>query len=145
MDVHFNYIDRLKGLAIILVVMGHVLLYCCCSCDFPRAMADFIGKGIYSFHMPLFMFLSGIVVSDFPSVSRIKKKLPRWIVPCAVIGMIYIFSIGDTVNSFVVNDFKGGYWYLFVLSEFYIILHLFSFLPEHIRHHWLTQIVVGGV
>ena len=96
MNVHYEYIDRLKGLAIILVVMGHVLLYCCCSCDFPRAMADFIGKGIYSFHMPLFMFLSGIVVSDFPHASKLRRKLPQWLVPCVVIGLIYTFTIGDS-------------------------------------------------
>lgn len=144
MDVHFNYIDRLKGLAIILVVMGHVLLYCCCSCDFPRAMADFIGKGIYSFHMPLFMFLSGIVVSNFPHAAKLRRKLPQWLVPCIVIGLIYIFTIGDSVRSFVTNDFKGGYWYLFVLSEFYIFMASILLLPIRFRSHWLGQVLLGG-
>jgi fucose 4-O-acetylase-like acetyltransferase len=144
MNVHYEYIDRLKGLAIILVVMGHVLLYCCCSCDFPRALTDFIGKGIYSFHMPLFMFLSGIVVSDFPHASKLRRKLPQWLVPCVVIGLIYTFTIGDSVRSFVTNDFKGGYWYLFVLSEFYVILSLCFLFPLRFRHHWLGQILLGG-
>ena len=144
MNAHYEYIDRLKGLAIILVVMGHVLLYCCCSCDFPRAMADFIGKGIYSFHMPLFMFLSGIVVSDFPHAAKLRRKLPQWLVPCVAIGLIYSFTIGDSVRSFVTNDFKGGYWYLFVLSEFYIFLAMGFLLPQRFRHHWLGQILLGG-
>lgn len=144
MNVHYEYIDRLKGLAIILVVMGHVLLYCCCSCDFPRAMADFIGKGIYSFHMPLFMFLSGIVVSNFPHAAKLRRKLPQWLVPCIVIGLIYIFTIGDSVRSFVTNDFKGGYWYLFVLSEFYIFMASILLLPIRFRSHWLGQVLLGG-
>ena len=50
-----NYIDRLKGLAILLIVMGHV---------YGMAL-DLTGNVAYrvisSFHMSLFMFLSGLV------------------------------------------------------------------------------------
>lgn len=52
------YIDRLKGLAIVLVVMGHVFGF--------SQPDDAITKFIYTFHMPLFMFLSGMVVSTPP-------------------------------------------------------------------------------
>lgn len=55
MKQRVKYIDRMKGLAIILVVMGHVYLFSMggSACR----MTEFIS----SFHMPLFMFLSGIV------------------------------------------------------------------------------------
>lgn len=52
----FNYIDRLKGFAILLVIMGHMYLFPMHPND------DFIFRIICSFHMPLFLFLSGFVI-----------------------------------------------------------------------------------
>ena len=50
-----DYIDRMKGLAIFLVVMGHVSGMAFAQSD------DVVYIVISSFHMPLFMFLSGLV------------------------------------------------------------------------------------
>lgn len=56
----FQYVDRLKGFAILLVVMGHMY-------QFPMHPNDtFIYKVIQSFHMPLFLFLSGYVIFTPP-------------------------------------------------------------------------------
>lgn len=46
-----NWVDIAKGIGIILVVMGHA----CCP-KIPHGI-------IYSFHMPLFFFLSGLFIS----------------------------------------------------------------------------------
>lgn len=54
------YIDWLKGIAIILVVMGHVIGFDIYSGD--SCMNSFLYRLISSFHMPLFIFLSGLVV-----------------------------------------------------------------------------------
>lgn len=56
--IRIQYIDRLKGLAIILVVMGHIFGF--------SQPDDPITKFIYTFHMPLFMFLSGLVITTPP-------------------------------------------------------------------------------
>lgn len=48
--------DKVRGVAILLVVLGHVIQYS--YSDFFHVPAFNI---IYSFHMPLFMFLSGLV------------------------------------------------------------------------------------
>lgn len=55
MNSRIDYIDRLKGLTIFLVVMGHVY-----GMAFSQSN-DIFYKFIYSFHMPLFMFLSSLV------------------------------------------------------------------------------------
>lgn len=49
-------IDYLKGLSIILVVVGHAIQYNICDYN----VNPFFNI-IYSFHMPLFMFISGYV------------------------------------------------------------------------------------
>lgn len=47
-----SYIDQLKGIAIFLVVLGHVI-------EHNAGRDNFLWTLIYSFHMPLFMFVSG--------------------------------------------------------------------------------------
>ena len=49
------YIDILKGIAIILVVMGHMFV------PYTDYLDSTVNQMIYSVHMPLFIFLSGFV------------------------------------------------------------------------------------
>ena len=55
MQQRINYIDRLKGLAILLVVMGHVYVIALELTD------EVVYRVIGSFRMSLFMYLSGLV------------------------------------------------------------------------------------
>ena len=50
-----NRIDSLKGFLIVLVVLGHLLRECCDLNGFNLNMTIYI----YSFHMPLFILISG--------------------------------------------------------------------------------------
>ena len=52
------FIDELKGIAIILVVFGHILQFV-----FKVDLGSFVFASIYSFHMAFFMFLSGYSLS----------------------------------------------------------------------------------
>ena len=53
-----NFIDIIKGVAIFLMLWGHVIQYCVAktNIDFYE---NWVFKFIYSFHMPLFMLVSG--------------------------------------------------------------------------------------
>ena len=51
-------IDALRGLLMILVVLGHVIQYVYEPKDFDN---NILFRVIYSFHMPLFMCVSGYV------------------------------------------------------------------------------------
>lgn len=54
-DRRDNYIDFLRGIAIFLVLYGHSIQYLTCNDSF---FDNVLFKFIYSFHMPLFMFVS---------------------------------------------------------------------------------------
>ena len=54
------YLDWIKGLAIILVVMGHLYTFSGTTID------NLINKLIGSFHMALFMYVSGSVAFTPP-------------------------------------------------------------------------------
>lgn len=71
-------IDKIKGIGIIAVVLGHLLL--------GSVSDNFLRYVIYSFHMPLFFFISGwllntdklskITLSEF--ISKYGKRMLLW-------------------------------------------------------------------
>ena len=75
------YIDVVKGFAILLVVLGHILQ----NCELDRY--------IYSFHMPLFFLLSGITFSVHEGegfVLFVRRKFCSLMVPYYSFGLIAI-------------------------------------------------------
>ena len=141
-------IDVLKGIAIILVVCGHVV---------QRTMvpsgADFFlnpaFKFIYTFHMPLFVFLSGYLMAF--SVSRrslgdtLKTRCKSLLVPFASWGILgiltnYALNIVDGRQADIarlpwdVADqlfFNPSVWFLFTLFVLSAALLLSIRLEKH--------------
>ena len=75
----FTEIDCLRGIAIILVVIGHSFFD---KTDFlPQSV---IFNAIYNFHMPLFFAISGFCFINYAGAGVLnffKKKLIRILVP----------------------------------------------------------------
>lgn len=71
-------IDQAKGLAILLVVLGHI--------NSP------VGELIYTFHVPLFFFLAGIFIkTSYTGTEYLTKSMQRLLVPFfifAALGLI---------------------------------------------------------
>ena len=63
-ESRLNWVDTAKGLGIVLVVIGHVVGGLV-SADLMNwtPTVQFVEAWIYSFHMPLFFFLSGLFLS----------------------------------------------------------------------------------
>lgn len=84
-------LDRAKGLAIFLVVWGHTIQYLT-----PGASDEFYSdpafKIIYSFHMPLFMAVSGFLFAaserKYPTRVLLKKRLERLLIPTVVWSLL---------------------------------------------------------
>jgi len=75
MDVFGATVDRAKGLAILLVVLGHI--------------ASPFGEAIYSFHVPLFFFLAGIFIkTNYSEKVYLQKGWGRLIVPFLIFGTL---------------------------------------------------------
>lgn len=90
MDKRLYSIDCSKGIAILLVVLGHV------------GFAGGISWGIYSFHMPLFFIMSGLFLCD--KKGKILKLFQRLMVPYFIFGMLYI--IIDFVTTYSSTNAK---------------------------------------
>lgn len=66
------WIDYAKGIGIFLVVIGHVCRGLTLSAIIDPSVAKLIDQWIYAFHMPIFFFLSGLLIQ--PSVSKTLKN-----------------------------------------------------------------------
>jgi len=121
-------IDRAKGLLIFLVVFGHLVS----STQFARLGEAFqwyrhINLAIYSFHMPAFFYLSGLI--SFNSLLRarstpgrfILKRADRLLIPFFAMGVVILLgktlalgALGQgALGGHVQNSFAAGLMDLF--------------------------------
>lgn len=124
-----EYIDVAKGISILLVVMGHVVAMC--YEDFLQNKLLLSTKGIlfwnfiYSFHMPLFMMVSGYVAFNPIKSYLLKdifKRVVQYIIPFIVVGTIlFLFNDGEDICN---------YWYLRTLSIFVLGMFLIGKLTK---------------
>lgn len=118
MKQRIQYIDRLKGVAMMNVLIIHVIVIGNLS-ETPDAIAH----NLYPIAMPLFMFLSGLVISSVPWGKKLLKKLAVLLMPFLVVGTFFAY-VGQNKNpiEFLNNPLKYGYYYLLTLSETTIML-----------------------
>lgn len=125
MAQRINYIDGIRGFAIILVVVGHSIAWnypdwhevCLFSQTQPKELmvGGVVWQLIYSFHMALFFmvsgYLSGTSIVDKQNFwDKIKNKTLRLLVPYLATGYLIFFVRGN-----------WGYWFLLTLYEMSIL------------------------
>ena len=115
------YIDALKAFAILAVIIGHLPFYCYYGWSIepnPSSLATFVGL----FHMPLFMLLSGLV-TNVQRFSLVKKT--KLLIPFFVFGLLFTYTMGSgNAIYFMINEAKAGYWFLWVLPLYFVLLHV---------------------
>lgn len=125
-------LDGLRGFAILLVVLGHSIQLNQINFD-----DNILFNIIYSFHMPLFMFISGFLsYKTFDgSIQKLYKKFKYLIIPFfAWFFVTFLFSHFSSIfaeggYSVFLSEFKGvlispdkGLWFLWVLFLNYVVL-----------------------
>ena len=145
MSKRIEYLDIAKGIGILLVVLGHN--------DF-EVISLFIQRLIYSFHMPLFFFLSGYFINtSVPFLDFFKKRFNALLKPFFfTIFLIYFTSVSfekmgfNTAITRTVKSLYGSGHYLdwvqlwFLPHLFAVSLYAFLFitLVSRLRNRWLT-------
>lgn len=124
------YLDFVKAVAITLVCIGHAVNLVTLSGP------SVLNAWIYSFHMPLFMMLSGFFASHAlcqPFKPFVKRKFLQLIVPALAIPAIHVaicLIMGENgIAGIARNEIIGGLWFLKSLFIIYIIAWLFKRLP----------------
>lgn len=79
-SIRIGYIDIMKGIAIICVLAGHYM------------SLPFVSTIIWSFHMPLFIFLNGYFFKDGPIGTRIKKSWVSYMKPYIIVWFLLLIA-----------------------------------------------------
>ena len=131
-------IDIAKGIGILLVVFGHSISPVMGS----NSLLNAIYTVIYSFHMPLFFFVSGYfskkLLSCDDKLKSIKDKAQRLLIPYVAWAAIYLvlrvslgrfarfeYSLSDIWTIALGNNPCGQMWFLYVLFVFSLVVILF--------------------
>ncbi len=146
------YIDVAKGIGILLVVAAHNDLI---------LVSPFLHRWIYSFHMPLFFFLSGYFFKPAISFGVLFKKRFNTLLKPYIFTVLLIYgtsvsfgkmSFETALRRMAKFAYGSGYYldwvqlwfipHLFLLS-FYALLFYTIFKPE--KNHWLRILVLLGL
>ena len=101
--------DYAKGMGIFLVVAGHVLKGLVKASIIPgTGITGFVDAWIYSFHMPLFFFISGMFVSSsvqkplgIYTLDKVRSVAYPYFAWCLIQGLIQIgLSSYTNANGF---------------------------------------------
>lgn len=136
-------VDRLKGYACFLVLFGHVIMGIrLAGIDIPAFFGG-LEKFIWSFHVALFLFLSGVVYkitgawnSKKTKWGFVLHKLYNLGVPYIVFSAVYILInsfVGEANTGFAPADILyiwktpvAQYWFLYALFFLFCIWTAFS-------------------
>lgn len=137
----FEFLDFFKGVAIFLVVLGHVYLKC-------LGIQTLFFKLITDFHMPFWFMLSGFMaykLSNRDICLSIKKKTISLLLPFCTCGGFYALGCGE-MHQYLCSEFHAGYWFLLSLFLCWILfipfLKLLNYIPENKYKYWIEIFVL---
>lgn len=124
--------DALKGLLIILVVLGHAIQYV------PGGGVDngnHLFAYIYSFHMPAFFAVSGWFAGE-ASKEKIVRRIHQLLIPYVLWALLFfLWHDNLTVNTLwlMVKKPDSSYWFLWVLFWIYVIFSFTQIVASRFR------------
>lgn len=125
------YFDNMKFLLIVLVVVGHALEPVTNS----FAAVNLVYLVIYSFHMPVFTFISGYFAKDITQDNSGYKAIAKYLLLYLLFESAYIILFYG--NPLLIIAPLDHMWYLLSLVMWFLLLPFFS------RHRYLIVIAVG--
>lgn len=131
------WIDSLKGILILLVVLGHVVLYTYTDDYYD----NHLWRYIYSFHMPAFMALSGWCTFRPHTQNRglresILRRSRQLLVPYLVWSLVkFAYKYDHTVDMLLYTvTFPDMYfWFLWILFWIYVLFRSLQSLANILR------------
>lgn len=136
-----NYIDFVRGIAVFLMIWGHCIQY---LINDPNFWDNQVFKTIYTFHMPLFMLISGYVgywsiKGDFKHylINKIKSLMVPMI-SYAIIIALFVCIKDNNLNlvNFLVNV-KANWCGLWFLWSCLLISIIVGFIQFYIHNKYL--------
>ena len=141
-----DYVDYAKGIGILLVVLGHTKMVV----DESDTTAYFFIKLIYTFHMPLFFVITGLLLgirgrklekAKQKAKLNIGKLFVRLMIPYYIWSVIYMIveylqngnengKIQDMIRATIITNGNAPLWFLAALFFARLIFHFLKEVME---------------
>ena len=145
-----QYIDIIKGVAIILVVLAHLI-----QTNVVDGVHDEVFQFINSFHMPLFFFASGYIAVKTCRLDDIRggylfvnNKLRSLILPL-LIWTLFVnrYFLSSSWTSLTIEDLivcltKPGLWFLLTLFKISILFGVLHLISKRLRNRWYIDSIL---
>jgi fucose 4-O-acetylase-like acetyltransferase len=134
--------DIFKGVLILLVVIGHVVQ--------GGMLSNPIRYFIYSFHMPVFLFVGGYFVNmdklaQLKGIDILKKYWNRMLLPWAIAWVVYtiLIHIRHITIRTIIGNVVNPYFHLWYIPSFFIMICIaIVFRKKGVPAYWLMLIGV---
>lgn len=127
-----RYVDAMRGLAMIMVVIWHVFTF---SLHYENQFSSIFN---WTLQMPLFVMISGFFVAKLLNSSFIKllrKEFIHLVIPALIMLAIYSWTFSKSLHNVIFDTYKGGYWFTFLLFAYFLIFYTCSKLINH----WVSK------
>lgn len=138
MKQRIAWIDNLKAFLILLVVLGH------CIQDSGLGDDSVLFGIIYSFHIPLFMAMSGYVsLRDFTPWRTIGRRAVQLLVPFIAWAVVKSIIVGDLEYILTIVMLPDrGLWFLWALFFMVLIIKCCDVVAQWLKISIVVPIVV---
>lgn len=147
-----HHFDVIKGIAILIVVMGHVMIFGIHNID-----KAFIFKLTEKLHMPLFFFISGYFSYKLIEHKIIKPKIisrfKQLIIPFICVSALWLYyfphsgiesPLNSTWQGLYTDQWKNGYWFTLCLFELILIYYLLTPIFNRVKNVlWQISIILA--
>lgn len=145
------FADYIKGILIILVVLGHIIQNI--KYDTPNYWNDTLFRAIYVFHMPLFMGICGyfayLSLQKRPALTFIKNRIISILLPLIVWGTFMTFA-GITgkpsdmsLPHYLLLNITQSYWFIWAILIHSIVVGLIKLLKLDNKYILILSAVVA--
>lgn len=130
------YLDAIKGLAILLVIMGHIHVF---AARMAHPIYSYFMAFIKAVHMPLFFIIAGYFsqrpVSTLPQLGRyLKDKTIRLLTPALLfLGLLTLWNRG-TIDLSLKGLLEAHYWFTPALFIYFLVFLL---------QRWVIDLAAG--
>ena len=120
--------DNIKFLAILLVVIGHAINFLT-GTDNGNMLEKSLFLTIYSIHMPLFIFISGLFLKPMDKSTNFpKQKVISYILIGIVLRIMMSFLrliLGKNVSYSLLDMYDSFTWFMWAVAVFITLMWLF--------------------
>ena len=141
-----DYLDYAKGIGILLVILAHIYAWN------PDINREIVVVWIYSFHMPLFFIVSGMLIKfknyDKPKefiISKVKHILFPYILFSLMNALLKIVLYGFNLNILIwdiINTFTLVGVDMWFLQDLFLAEVIFILMKKYIKNEYFRMVVI---